>query len=96
MSYGSITERLAFTSRLWTALLGFAGILLVLKAGNRLFGAPAGASGRSHGDRSGTGSRISRFTTPRKNLAIVGSSAGSKSSIKTIPVTAREDLIRGG
>jgi len=32
-----------WTSRLWTALLGFAGILLVLKAGNRLFGAPAGA-----------------------------------------------------
>jgi 4-amino-4-deoxy-L-arabinose transferase-like glycosyltransferase len=32
-----------WTSRLWTALLGFAGILLVLRAGNRLYGPPAGA-----------------------------------------------------
>ena len=32
-----------WTARLWTALAGFAGILLVLVAGNRLFGAPAGA-----------------------------------------------------
>jgi hypothetical protein len=31
-----------WTSRLWAALLGFAGILLVLKVGNRLFGPPAG------------------------------------------------------
>ena len=31
-----------WTSRLWAALLGFAGILLVLNVGNRLFGAPAG------------------------------------------------------
>jgi len=31
-----------WTSRLWAALLGFAGILLVLSAGNRLFGPPAG------------------------------------------------------
>ena len=31
-----------WVSRLWAALLGFAGILLVLKAGNRLFGPPAG------------------------------------------------------
>jgi 4-amino-4-deoxy-L-arabinose transferase-like glycosyltransferase len=32
-----------WTSRLWSALLGFAGILLVLNAGNRLYGPPAGA-----------------------------------------------------
>jgi 4-amino-4-deoxy-L-arabinose transferase-like glycosyltransferase len=32
-----------WTSRLWTALLGFAGILLVLNAGTRLYGPPAGA-----------------------------------------------------
>ena len=32
-----------WVSRLWAALMGFAGILLVLRAGNRLFGPPAGA-----------------------------------------------------
>ncbi|HET7197175.1 MAG TPA: glycosyltransferase family 39 protein [Burkholderiales bacterium] len=32
-----------YVARLWTALIGFAGILLVLYAGNRLWGAPAGA-----------------------------------------------------
>ena len=32
-----------WTSRLWAALMGFAGILLVLNVGNRLFGPPAGA-----------------------------------------------------
>jgi len=32
-----------WTSRLWSALLGFAGILLVLNVGTRLFGPPAGA-----------------------------------------------------
>ena len=32
-----------WTARLWAALMGFAGILLVLGAGNRLFGPPAGA-----------------------------------------------------
>ena len=32
-----------WVARLWTALTGFAGILLVLYAGNRLWGAPAGA-----------------------------------------------------
>jgi 4-amino-4-deoxy-L-arabinose transferase-like glycosyltransferase len=32
-----------WVSRLWAALLGFAGILLVLGVGNRLFGPPAGA-----------------------------------------------------
>jgi 4-amino-4-deoxy-L-arabinose transferase-like glycosyltransferase len=32
-----------WTSRLWSALLGFAGILLVLHAGGRLFGEQAGA-----------------------------------------------------
>ena len=31
-----------WTSRLWAALTGFAGILLVLGVGNRLFGPPAG------------------------------------------------------
>ncbi len=31
-----------WVSRLWAALAGFAGILLVLTAGNRLFGPPAG------------------------------------------------------
>jgi hypothetical protein len=31
-----------WTSRLWAALMGFAGILLVLTLGNRIFGAPAG------------------------------------------------------
>ena len=31
-----------WVSRLWAALLGFAGILLVLKVGNRLYGPPAG------------------------------------------------------
>jgi 4-amino-4-deoxy-L-arabinose transferase-like glycosyltransferase len=31
-----------WTARLWTALLGFAGLLLVLYAGNRLFGPPTG------------------------------------------------------
>jgi 4-amino-4-deoxy-L-arabinose transferase-like glycosyltransferase len=31
-----------WTSRLWAALMGFAGILLVLSVGNRLFGPPAG------------------------------------------------------
>jgi len=31
-----------WTSRLWAALLGFAGILLVLRIGDRLFGPPAG------------------------------------------------------
>ena len=31
-----------WTARLWAALMGFAGILLVLGAGNRLFGPPAG------------------------------------------------------
>jgi 4-amino-4-deoxy-L-arabinose transferase-like glycosyltransferase len=31
-----------WTSRLWAALMGFAGILLVLNVGNRLFGPPAG------------------------------------------------------
>jgi 4-amino-4-deoxy-L-arabinose transferase-like glycosyltransferase len=31
-----------WTSRLWAALLGFGGILLVLGVGNRLFGPPAG------------------------------------------------------
>jgi 4-amino-4-deoxy-L-arabinose transferase-like glycosyltransferase len=32
-----------YVARLWTALIGFAGILLVLYAGNRLWGPPAGA-----------------------------------------------------
>jgi 4-amino-4-deoxy-L-arabinose transferase-like glycosyltransferase len=32
-----------WVSRLWAALLGFAGILLVLGVGNRLFGPPVGA-----------------------------------------------------
>jgi 4-amino-4-deoxy-L-arabinose transferase-like glycosyltransferase len=32
-----------WVARLWTALAGFAGIALVLYAGNRLWGAPAGA-----------------------------------------------------
>jgi 4-amino-4-deoxy-L-arabinose transferase-like glycosyltransferase len=32
-----------WVARLWTALAGFAGILLVFRAGNRLWGAPAGA-----------------------------------------------------
>jgi 4-amino-4-deoxy-L-arabinose transferase-like glycosyltransferase len=32
-----------YVARLWTALIGFAGILLVFYAGNRLWGAPAGA-----------------------------------------------------
>jgi 4-amino-4-deoxy-L-arabinose transferase-like glycosyltransferase len=32
-----------WTSRLWAALTGFAGILLVLSVGTRLFGPPAGA-----------------------------------------------------
>ena len=32
-----------WVARLWTALLGFAGIALVLYAGNRLFGPPIGA-----------------------------------------------------
>ena len=32
-----------YAARLWTALAGFAGILLVLYAGNRLWGPPAGA-----------------------------------------------------
>ena len=32
-----------YVARLWTALTGFAGILLVLYAGNRLWGPPAGA-----------------------------------------------------
>jgi 4-amino-4-deoxy-L-arabinose transferase-like glycosyltransferase len=32
-----------WASRLWAALLGFAGILLVLGVGNRLYGPPAGA-----------------------------------------------------
>ena len=32
-----------WVARLWTALVGFAGILLVRYAGNRLWGAPAGA-----------------------------------------------------
>jgi 4-amino-4-deoxy-L-arabinose transferase-like glycosyltransferase len=31
-----------WVARLWTALMGFAGILLVLYSGNRLFGPPAG------------------------------------------------------
>ncbi len=31
-----------YVARLWTALIGFAGILLVLYAGNRLWGPPAG------------------------------------------------------
>jgi 4-amino-4-deoxy-L-arabinose transferase-like glycosyltransferase len=31
-----------WVSRLWTALTGFAGILLVIRAGNRLFAPPAG------------------------------------------------------
>src|SRR5438552_17838395 len=31
-----------WVARLWTALIGFAGIALVLYAGNRLFGPPAG------------------------------------------------------
>jgi len=39
--YKTITIK-DWTSRLWAALLGFAGILLVLRAGNRLFGPPAG------------------------------------------------------
>jgi 4-amino-4-deoxy-L-arabinose transferase-like glycosyltransferase len=34
-----------WTSRLWAALMGFASILLVLSAGNRLFGPPAGTLG---------------------------------------------------
>lgn len=32
-----------WVARLWTALIGFAGIMLTLYAGNRLFGAPTGA-----------------------------------------------------
>jgi 4-amino-4-deoxy-L-arabinose transferase-like glycosyltransferase len=32
-----------WVARLWTALLGFAGIALTFRAGNRLFGAPTGA-----------------------------------------------------
>ncbi len=32
-----------YVARLWTALAGFAGVLLVLYAGNRLWGRPAGA-----------------------------------------------------
>lgn len=32
-----------YVARLWTALMGFAGVLLVLYAGNRLWGPPAGA-----------------------------------------------------
>ena len=32
-----------WVARLWTALVGFAGVLLVLYAGNRLWGPPAGA-----------------------------------------------------
>jgi len=32
-----------WVARLWSALLGFAGIVLTFRAGNRLFGAPAGA-----------------------------------------------------
>src|SRR5205809_6629470 len=31
-----------WAARLWTALTGFAGLFLVLAAGNRLFGPPAG------------------------------------------------------
>src|SRR6185503_5761325 len=32
-----------WVARLWSALLGFAGIVLTFRAGNRLFGAPCGA-----------------------------------------------------
>jgi 4-amino-4-deoxy-L-arabinose transferase-like glycosyltransferase len=32
-----------WVARLWSALLGFAGIILTFRAGNRLFGAPSGA-----------------------------------------------------
>jgi 4-amino-4-deoxy-L-arabinose transferase-like glycosyltransferase len=40
--FSALGER-DWVARLWTALTGFAGILLVLYAGNRLWGAPAGA-----------------------------------------------------
>jgi len=42
-TFFSIFGEKDWVARLWTALLGFAGIALVLCAGNRLFGAPTGA-----------------------------------------------------
>jgi 4-amino-4-deoxy-L-arabinose transferase-like glycosyltransferase len=42
-AFFSVLGEKDWVARLWTALAGFAGILLVLYAGNRLWGAPAGA-----------------------------------------------------
>ena len=39
----SVLGQKDWVARLWTALTGFAGLFLVLYAGNRLWGAPAGA-----------------------------------------------------
>lgn len=42
-AFFSILGEKDWVARLWTALAGFAGVALVLYAGNRLWGAPAGA-----------------------------------------------------
>ena len=42
-AFFSVLGEKDWVARLWTALAGFAGILLVLYAGNRLWGAPAGS-----------------------------------------------------
>jgi 4-amino-4-deoxy-L-arabinose transferase-like glycosyltransferase len=42
-AFFSVLGEKDWVARLWTALAGFAGILLVLYAGNRLWGPPAGA-----------------------------------------------------
>jgi len=53
------------TSRLWAALLGFGGILLVLGVGNRLFGPPAGTFAAAVLAGSPVMSRPSTLTRPR-------------------------------
>ena len=42
-AFFSVLGEKDYVARLWTALAGFAGILLVLYAGNRLWGPPAGS-----------------------------------------------------